>query len=290
MLSDSSRTHQPHDYQILKQVAVHQHIVTPKRKFCNYVGIPWNYWTVVHLFFQFHIWMWCVCVYVWWLPHRFCWWLITCRAVACIVAFRLSSFLMVVWLECLGPLQLPGSAHRYLQVIKKPSDSSEELQSISNEAGSSNGIKSRTIASTKETARFARRCWTPNLCGWFSHIFHPRNAHESMIAGSKPLSIIISYESEYPIISLYLPMRSPWNHPKPMAGFVDFPDTLEVYALLQLDHPNIVTGTIRPCAIFHGHGKCAETWWNPWNHMFKARNPWWSTIYRDISTNSSSYI
>ena len=122
---------------------------------------------------------------------------------------------MVVWLECLGPLQLPGSAHRYLQVIKKPSDSSEELQSISNEAGSSNGIKSRTIASTKETARFARRCWTPNLCGWFSHIFHPRNAHESMIAGSKPLSIIISYESEYPIISLYLPMRSPWNHPKP---------------------------------------------------------------------------
>jgi hypothetical protein len=68
----------------------------------------------------------------------------------------------------------------------------------------------------------------PQWAGWFSHIFHPRNAHESMIAGSKPLSIIISYESEYPIISLYLPMRSPWNHPKPMASFVDFPDTLEV--------------------------------------------------------------
>ena len=203
---------------------------------------------------------------------------------------------MVVWLECLGPLQLPGSAHRYLQVIKKPSDSSEELQSISNEAGSSNGIKSRTIASTKETARFAKlhqwidyfpvsisissKMLVPQWAGWFSHIFHPRNAHESMIAGSKPLSIIISYESEYPIISLYLPMRSPWNHPKPMASFVDFPDTLEVYALLQLDHPNIVTGTIRPCAIFHGHGKCAETWWNPWNHMFKARNPWW---FDDIS-------
>lgn len=139
--------------------------------------------------------MWCVCVCMCggYLTVSVDDWLLAyyigdiSRAVACIVAFRLSSFLMVVWLECLGPLQLPGSAHWYLQVIKKPSDSSEELQSISNEAGSSNGIKSRTIASAKETARFAKlRQWidyfpvsisisskmlVPQWTGWFSHIF-----------------------------------------------------------------------------------------------------------------------
>ena len=175
-----------------------------------------------------------------------------------------------LWLECLGPLQLPGSAHRYLQVIKKPSDSSEELQSISNEAGSSNGIKNPTIASTKETTRFAKlhqwidyipvsismssKMLVPQWAGWFSHIFHPRNAHKSMIASSKPLSIIISKGtgiSHYIIISSHeITMKSPQTHGW-LRWFPRHHGGLCAFAAGSSQHRH------------YGHGKFAETWWNP---------------------------
>ena len=225
MLSDSSRTHQPHDHKTeILQLCWH----TLKLLNCGSPFFSLSHLNVV-----------CVCMCGGYLTVSVDDWLLAyyigdiSRAVACIVAFRLSSFLMVVWLECLGPLQLPGSAHRYLQVIKKPSDSSEELQSISNEARSSNGIKSRTIASTKETARFAtsvnrwfpgqhqwiaRRCWTPNLpMSWMIFSYFPPEKcpwiHDSWFKTLIHHYLLWIGISHYIIISSHeITMKSPQTH------------------------------------------------------------------------------